>query len=498
MAAALALRGVTMSFGASRVLDGVDLDIGGGEILGLLGANGSGKSTLIKVLAGFHAASAGEVVAGERREHLDGRPDLGEALGVRFIHQDLGLVPSLTVLENLFGPDLARRRGAGIRWAAWRARARELLASYGLDVAPEAVVATLPIGTRARLAIVRAVSGGRPAVLVLDEPTVFLSAPERDDLFALLRRLAALGTAIVLVSHDLEEVLALCDRLAVLRDGRLVAAVPVVGLTQKDVVDLMVGTDVGVPPVKPGVAPGEPVVAVRAVSGRQLREVSLTAAGGEIVGLTGLAGSGYEELPYLLYGAAPARSGTALLPGGEVALARMSPSRAVRSGLVLIPADRQADGVVGDLSLEDNIGLPVLRRHTRRGSLRRYSLRAVCGELLDRFRVRPAQPTAAAMALSGGNQQRAVLAKWLQTDPRVILLDEPTQGVDVAARMDIFRILRAAAAGGATILCASSDHDQLADLCDRVVIFRDGRAVGELTGADLDARRLHEACALAG
>lgn len=494
---ALTLDNVTMTFGPVRALDSVSLEVGRGEVLGLLGANGSGKSTLIKVLAGFHRAGAGEAVVGDRRIRLDARQRAVRELGIRFIHQDLGLVPSLTVLENLVLPDLARRSGLRVDWRGRRRRAAELFASYDLDLDPDATVGSISLGQRAMLAIVRAVGGGRPSILVLDEPTVFLSEAERATLFALVHRLAGQGTGVILVSHDLEEVRDVCDRIAVLRDGRLVGTRPTADLTEQQIIDLMVGpaaAGLRLPASEPR---GGPAVRITGAAGRILRSTDLEVGRGEVLGLTGLAGSGFEELPYLLYGARPAAGGRAAVGGVELDLRGLSPVRALREGVVLIPADRQSDGVVGELPLEDNLSLPVLGRHTRWGGLRRRSIRSTCRGLLRRFQVRPAEPTAPAAHLSGGNQQRAVLAKWLQTEPRVILLDEPTQGVDIAARMDIFRILREAAADGAAVVCASSDHSQLADLCDRVVVFRAGRPVGELYGADLDPRRIHEVCAVA-
>jgi ribose transport system ATP-binding protein len=509
---ALSVHEVTKVFGAMKALDRASVDVYPGEIVGLLGSNGSGKSTLIKVLAGFHQPDGGEVT-------VDGEPiPLGAGLearhhGLRFVHQDLGLILSLTVLENLIIGKLSTDRSWTIAWRHERERARRLFEQYGLRIDPDAVVEDLPPVQRAMLAIVRATADFSSAavdergaaadsvsrghgVLVLDEPTVFLSGPERAILFDLVRRLSADGVGVLFVSHDLEEVRELCDRVVVLRDGQLVGDVLLGEVGDEEVVRLIVGGDVTEFAREPRSGPaGERRVCVEVsgLSGAAAVDVDLAVGQGEILGVTGLSGSGFEAVPYLLYGALTADAGRLVLDGVEHDLTAFSPAAAIAAGMVLVPADRPADAVVAELSLADNISLPILSSFVVGGRLRNGQLKQACSELLQRFRVKPPDPQALMGALSGGNQQRAVLAKWLRLDPRVMLLDEPTQGVDVGARQDIFRMLRAAADDGVAVVCASSDYEQLGVLCDRVIVFRNGRPLRELSGDDVNKQRISEA-----
>ncbi|UGS33869.1 Ribose import ATP-binding protein RbsA [Capillimicrobium parvum] len=509
---ALSVREVTKVFGVMKALDRASVDVYPGEIVGLLGSNGSGKSTLIKILAGFHQADGGEV-------RVDGEPIVLAAgleardHGLRFVHQDLGLISSLTVLENLLIGSISTDRSLTIAWRSERRRARGLFEQYRLQVDPDALVEELPPIKRAMLAIVRAVADfpsaavddqGAPGdrvtrghgVLVLDEPTVFLSGPERALLFDLVRRLSADGVGVLFVSHDLEEIRELCDRVVVLRDGQVCGNACLEDVDDEAIVRLIVGREVAQFAKEPrngsGVARGLSVE-VRGLSGPGVVDIDLTIGEGEILGVTGLSGSGFEAVPYLLYGALPADAGHLVIDGVEHDLSAFSPDAAIDAGMVLVPADRPADAVVADLTLADNISLPVLSKFVSGGRLRNRDMKQACLELLRRFRVKPADPQALMGALSGGNQQRAVLAKWLHLDPRMMLLDEPTQGVDVGARQDILRMLRAAADSGVAIVCASSDHDQLAVLCDRVIVFRNGRPRRELVGDDLTKHHISEA-----
>ncbi len=498
-APALSLRDVTKTFGGEKALDGAGLDVWPGEIVGLLGANGSGKSTLIKVLAGFHApdAATGEVAGRPVAFPVDGAQ--ARALGLRFVHQDLGLIPSLTVLENLLIDDLAVDRRLLVPWRRERRRARRLLAGHGIALELDAVVAELAPVEQALLAIVRATKGflegaGR-GVLVLDEPTVFLAQHERALLFDLVRRIAGQGVAVVFVSHDLEEVRELCHRAVVLRDGRVVGDVALGKIRDDEVVRLIVGGQLRTFLREDrDDAAAVASVEVQGLRGGRVDDASFTAGTGEILGLAGLSGSGFEAVPSLLYGAAQAAAGALVVDGRRLDLASLEPAAAIDAGVVLVPADRASDAVVADLPLADNVGLPVLDRFYVRGRLRSRRVARSVAALLAQFGVEPSDPRATPLQLSGGNQQRAVLAKWLQLSPRLLLLHEPTQGVDVRARQDIFRLLRGAADEGMTVICASSDHEQLGALCDRVLVFRDGRPSTELCGSHVTKEHISEAC----
>jgi ribose transport system ATP-binding protein len=495
---ALVARGISKSFGGTRALADVGLTVHAGEVHGLLGENGSGKSTLIRILAGYHAPdSGGELEVAGRPVALPLRPGEPRRLGLSFVHQDLGLIPSLSVLENLRLCELAVGSGLRISWSSERRRAREAFARYGLELDPRLRVADLEPVERALLAIVRAAEEMRASggLLVLDEPTAFLPRTETEQLLSLVRELAASGDSVLFVSHDLEEVESVTDRVTVLRDGRSVNTVSTREVATQDLVELIVGRRLGTRrPARREPLGEQATVSVAELSGESVRGVSFDFRQGEVLGLTGLAGSGFEEVLPLLCGARSASGGRLVLAGRSHDVTKLTPDSALRGGIALLPGDRHRDGGVGSLSVADNVTLPVVDRYAARGRLRRTRLLRDAGALLAKFDVRPRDPKLPYEALSGGNQQKALIAKWLSTTPRLLLLDEPTRGVDVGARLQIFALIREAAAAGASVLCASSDYEQLSEICDRVLVFSGGTVVSRLAGDDLAKERIAEAC----
>jgi ribose transport system ATP-binding protein len=497
----LSLRGLSKAFGGTQALRGVDLDVLPGEVHGLLGENGSGKSTLIKVLAGVHAPEAGELRVDGEAVRLPLATGQFRELGMSFVHQDLGLVDSLSVLENLRVADIAASRSRfRISWRKERARARTTFERYGVRLDPSASIGSLKPVERALLAIVRAIEeirsvGRGHGLLILDEPTVFLPKEGVERLFSLVRDVAAAGTSILFVSHDLDEVREITDRVTVLRDGSLVGTVVTAETGERQFVEMIIGRQLAsLGEVQHANLSGQRVgVAVSALTGRSVRDVSFEMHEGEVVGLTGLLGSGFEEVPHLLYGARQARSGLLMLRGVPIDLTHLRPVGAIAAGLALIPADRKTDGSVGSLPVDENIALPVLDRYASGIGLDRRKMRRETGKLMAEFDVRPNDPSLPYGALSGGNQQKALLAKWFQTEPKLLLLDEPTQGVDVGARQQIYELIRTAAQErGMHVLCASSDYEQLASLCDRVIVFGRGRVWRELAGPEVTKERIIE------
>jgi ribose transport system ATP-binding protein len=497
------LRGITKSFDGARALDHADLSIERGEIHGLLGENGSGKSTLIKVLAGFYTPDEGEFEMNGEQVRFPMPPGRPAGLGMGFVHQDLALIPSLSVLENLRIGEMAMRSSWRLSWGAERRRARETLGRYGLPIDPRAKVSKLRPTERAQLAIVRAVeqirhatvAGAGSGLLVLDEVTVFLPAEEKQRLFALIREVARSHTSILFVSHDLDEVLEITDRVTVLRDGRVQGTVGSSGVSVSTLVEMIVGRALATSggPAKVPPPGGEPIL-VRGLSAPGLRDVSLDIGAGEVLGLTGLPGTGFDAVPYALSGAIAGESGELTVRGQRLDLRKLTPLKALDHDIALLPADRLHDGSSPTLPVEDNAMLPVLRRFRGPLGLNRRRVRAAARELLHRFDVRPPDPRRAYQNLSGGNQQKVLVGKWLQMELVLWLLHEPTQGVDVGARQQIFRSIRTAAAGGMAVVCASNDHEQLADICDRVVVFGlDGRLT-ELVGDQLTKHDISEAC----
>jgi len=491
------VRNLSKAFGGVHALQNVNLAVGSGEVHGLLGQNGSGKSTLIKILAGYHAPDAGELVVAGKPVRMPLRPGQFRSLGIAFVHQDLGLVESLSVMDNL----RVGRYGAGwsgpIRWRQERTTVLAALARFDLRLDPDSPVRALRDVDRALLAIVRAVGDIETTtgtgLLVLDEPTVYLPRDSVDQLFRVIRRIASSGKGILFVSHKLGEVMAVTDRVTVLRDGRVAATLRTDTATENTLVEMVLGRPLN--DLYPSGLPtptAERVLQVVDLSGPTTRGVSLCLHRSEILGLTGLAGTGFEEVPYLVYGAQPCKARRITLKGVEVASTSLSPAHSIDAGIIFIPGNRLRDGAVGTLSVADNVGLPVLKSYTGRWGLRLRQLAAATREVLQVFDVRPPDPQRAMGKLSGGNQQKAVLAKWLQTRPSIMLMHEPTQGVDVGARKQIFAQIRASADQGTAVLIASGEYEDLAHICDRVLVFRDGAVAAELAGAALTADALAE------
>jgi ribose transport system ATP-binding protein len=494
------VRGVSKQFGGVRALDTVDLTVLPGEVHGLLGENGSGKSTLIKVLSGFHAPDGGTLEIHGHPVDLPLAPGEFRGLGLSFVHQDLGLVQTLSVVENLRVGMLARsRRQLHISWGAERRRAREVLAGYGVSLDPGAIVGELRPVERALLAIVRALEEMReertaPGLLVLDEPTVFLPRADVDHLFALVREVAAGGGSVLFVSHDLDEVQEITDRATVLRDGRVVGTVVTREVDEGQLVEMIIGRRLATYAAQHHDLTALPAaITVQGLRGASVDNVAMELHSGEVLGITGLAGSGFESVPYLLYGAWPAL-GRLTIDGRTHELGSLAPDTALAAGMALIPADRRSDGAVGSLTITDNVSLPRLPDYFLGARLRRKTMQRTTGRLLDEYDVRPAEPGYDYGSLSGGNQQKVLMAKWLQGEPRFLLLHEPTQGVDVGARQQIFETVRAAAARGACVLVASSDYEQLATICDRVLVFARGHVARELRGDDVTKERITEQC----
>jgi ribose transport system ATP-binding protein len=497
-AAALRLTGLSKTFGIAKALDDVSLQLDRGQILGLVGRNGSGKSTLIKVLSGYHVPDPGATLEiGGVPVSLPVPPAEAYRHGLAFVHQDLGLLPDLSVLENIRIGRFATGLGWHIRWSAERKLVDQALQRFGVAVTPEALVGDLREVDRALVAIVRAfldLQQSEHGILILDEPTAYLPRDSVDQLFSTVRRVAAEGTAVVFVSHRLDEVMALTDRTTVLRDGRVVATVTTSDSDEENLIELILGSRLDDFYPEPHHPSTEVALQVIGLSGAVAHDVDLTVHVGEIVGLTGIAGAGYDEVPYLMFGASPATAGSVTIDGKTVDATDLKPRAAMAAGMALLPADRQRNSGVGEFDLTQNVSLPVLAKYFHGGRLHHHAERNRVAELLQAYSVRPPDPDAPLGQLSGGNQQKALLAKWLQRDPAILLLHEPTQGVDVGAKQDVFERLRDAAEAGAAIILCSAEYEDLAHLCDRVLVFQGGRVAAVLSGGELTEDRIVEQC----
>jgi ribose transport system ATP-binding protein len=449
----------------------------------LVGGNGSGKSTLIKIMAGVFAADAGEMtsVAGSYDlTHYSAADSVD--VGLRFVHQDLGIFPVLTVAENLgLGGRFDTDRFHRIRSRASQQRAREALARFDLDLDPKTRAASLSTPQKALLAIARAlqdIDDDHRAVLFLDEPTAALPAGEADVLLQALRQLADRGHCVVLVSHRLDEVRAIADRVTAIRDGHNVGTLAATDMTESRLVELILGNRlVRTVAAKQRELGSEPVLEVVNVSGGPIKDVSFAIRPGEVVGLAGLLGSGRTELLELIYGARKRTAGH--LTMRDQSVRGGSTKRMASLGMAFVPEDRNTGGVLSGESVAANMTAGHTHRYFTRGLIQRRRMAAEVGRDIKRYAVKTGSSRAPIESLSGGNQQKVVLGRWLRTDPAVLLLDEPTQGIDVGARETILSLVVAASEAGTAVILASSEFEELTRLCHRILILSQGRIVGE-------------------
>jgi ribose transport system ATP-binding protein len=488
----LNIANLSKQFGDTAALHAVSLQLAPGEVHALLGGNGSGKSTLIKILAGVHPGERGGTIAVDdaavAADHITAA--WARAAGLTFVHQDLGLFDVMTVAENLCcGEGYPRRRGR-IDWRALRREAQGTLDQLGIDVRPDVGLAALRPSDRTLVAIARALRGREQfhaGVLVLDEPTARLPEPEVELLLTALRRYAEEGQTILYVSHRLEEVFALAQRVTVLRDGRVVASRALAGLRERVLVEMIAGralSETAPAATAPPSASAPVLLAVRELSAGPLHDVSLTLSPGEVIGIAGLVGSGRTTLLEAIYGARPLASGSVRLDGRP--LSPHSVSRAIKAGLSYVPEDRASQAAFLNLGIPENLSASDPRHYFRQLRFRHRTERSDASATIARFGIRAPAVRAPLSSLSGGNQQKVMLARWLQRTPRVLLLDEPTQGVDVGARADIYSHIRQAVAGGAAAIVASSDFDELLLLADRILVLGGGRVVADAPAASID------------
>jgi rhamnose transport system ATP-binding protein len=492
--AAVTLSHITKSFAGLKVVKDVSFDARPGEVHALLGENGAGKSTLIKIMAGLYQPDEGEIAVNGTPTKF-AMPRDAHAAGIATVHQELLLFPELTVAENIFLGQTPKTKFGMLDWPAMRSRARALLDSLDspeLDI--DAKVGTLSVANRQRVEIARALSQ-EARVVIMDEPTAALADADVQRLMDIVRRLKSRGVAIVYVSHRMPEIFALADRVTVLRDGARVGTKDIGEVDEGVLVNMMVGRAIDrLYPKKLGES-GAPILELREVSHRSaVRAISFELRRGEILGIAGLVGSGRTELALTIFGITPATSGTILLEGKPIRIG--SPEAARDLGIAYIPEDRGTQGLIRTQTIAENVALANLKKLTRGMFIDAAKVLRAARQAIERFAIKARGPQQVVRELSGGNQQKVVLSKWLSTDPRILIMDEPTRGIDVGAKAEIHQLMRKLAADGMAILMISSELPEVLGMSDRVLVMNGGRIVagfgeGEATPEAVGAAMTH-------
>ena len=484
------LEGISKQFPGVKALSSVSFRLKGGEVMALLGENGAGKSTLMKVLAGVYARDEGHIrVFGQEIDTMN--PRRAQELGVAIIHQELNMCQHLTVAENIF---LGRERvgpARRLRQREMNKAAQDILDDLNIDISPTMIVGDLPVSKQQMVEIAKALSTNA-RVLIMDEPTSALTAKEIEDLFRIIRKLKADGRGIVYISHRLEELSHIVDAVTILRDGQFIVEKPFADLTMDEIISYMVGRDIVEKFTRVSCEVGKTIFEVRHLNaGRMVRDVSLTLREGEIVGVAGLMGAGRTETTRAIFGIDRKESGEVLLDGEPVKIRR--PEDSIKAGLVLVPEDRKRDGLCVKLSVGDNIALPNL--DILSGPLTTVDKRRAAEmsrKAVADLRIKLPSDAVDAGSLSGGNQQKVVVGKWLARKSRVVIFDEPTRGIDVAAKVEIYHLMNELKRQGIGVLFVSSEMPEVLGMADRVIVMCDGRVTGELTIGEATQEKILE------
>lgn len=492
MAPVVEMRGISKAFPGVQALDNVDVNVGKGEILCILGENGAGKSTLMKILAGAYSADSGEVRLNGEVQEFKTTQDAYDA-GISTVYQELNLCSNLTAMENIFLGRERRGKGGLISYKRTYEETNNLFQDLGVEVNPRSFIQDLGVANQQMVEIAKALSFDSQ-VIIMDEPTSSLTEREIDTLFSLMRRLKANGVSMIFISHKLGEVFEIADRVVVLRDGKLIGERPTNETSENELIGMMVGRELGSLFSERARQPGdEAVLEVRGLSGPpKLKEISFTLKKGEILGLSGLVGAGRTELAMLLMGAEKKTEGSVFLNGEEIDIRK--PSDAVERGIGYVSEDRKQLALILDMTVRENLTMAIHNKVTNRyGFLDARKERELSKQYIDRLRIKVSSQENIVESLSGGNQQKVVISKWLATEPQVLILDEPTRGIDVGAKAEVHRIITDLADRGVSIVLISSEMQEILALSDRVLVIHEGRLKATLDREEASQEKIMSA-----
>jgi len=481
------MRGIDKAFGSNQVLKDAGFELRDGEIHALMGENGAGKSTLMKILTGVYTRDAGTVWV-DGQEVLYKNPQEAEKAGIVFIYQELNVLFDLTVEENLFmGKEITKKFGICDK-KAMRDKAQEVMDKMGVNIPVDATMSDLSVGQQQMVEICKALMVDAK-VLIMDEPTAALTESETEVLFEVIESLKAKGVSIVYISHRMEEIFRLCDRITILRDGQYVGTEAIKDITMDDVVQMMIGREIGERYPQRDVKIGAEVLRVEGLTHEKLfHDVSFSVRAGEVLGVAGLMGAGRTEIMQAIFGNLPICGGKVLINGQEVHI--RNPREAIAAGIGFITEDRKTEGLMLEKSIAENMELCNLNKVSRKSVLSKNKAAALVRKGIEEFRIRCFGPQHECTNLSGGNQQKVVLAKWIYTDPQILILDEPTRGVDIGAKKEIYSVINDMAARGVAVIMVSSELPEVLGMSDRIMVVHEGRISGVIDGAEADQAKV--------
>lgn len=482
------MKGIDKAFGSNQVLKGAGFELKDGEVHALMGENGAGKSTLMKILTGVYTRDAGTVYVDDK-EVLYKSPQEAEKAGIVFIYQELNVLFDLTVEENLFmGKEITKKFGICDK-KAMRQKAQEVMDKMGVNIPINAIMSDLSVGQQQMVEICKALMVDAK-VLIMDEPTAALTQSETEGLFKLIKSLRKKGVSIVYISHRMEEIFELCDRITILRDGTYVGTEYIKDITMDDIVRMMIGREIGERyPKREGVTIGKEMLSVEGLTKtKKFENVNFSVKAGEVLGVSGLMGAGRTEIMQAVFGNLPFESGQVYIEGKPVKL--KSAKDAIEAGIGFITEDRKTEGLLLEKSISDNIVLANLDKTSTKSVIKKNKVNELVKKGIDEFRIKCFGPDHECNNLSGGNQQKVVFAKWVYTDPKILILDEPTRGVDIGAKKEIYSVINDLAAKGVAIILVSSELPEVLGMSDRIMVVHEGRITGFIDAADADQEKV--------